>query len=144
MAMIMIRKRPWLLPETGFTLIELLVVLAISGIIAKIIMSVFIDQQKSYKAQIGISALQQNVRTAMNMITEDIRMAGYYTFLNNHRYRNYIDWNPVQKGLDEFIPLIQIALCLDGLARVPHALSQYPGNHRNALRLPGQDDRTAD
>jgi len=106
MAMIMIQRRSLLRSENGFTLIELLIVLAITSIVAGTIISVFISQQNSYKAQIRIAALQQNLRTAMDMITEDIRMAGYYTSVDAGSYAGYIDWNPVEKGMDEFMPLI--------------------------------------
>ena len=106
MAMIMIQGRSLYRSENGFTLIELLIVLAITSIVAGTIISAFISQQDSYKVQIRVAALQQNLRTAMDMITEDIRMAGYYTCIDAGNYGGYIDWNPVKKGMDEFIPLI--------------------------------------
>jgi len=106
MAMIMIQGRSLYQSENGFTLIELLIVIAITSIVAGTIISAFISQQNSYKVQIRVAALQQNLRTAMDMITEDIRMAGYYTSIDAGNYDGYIDWNPVEKGMDEFIPLI--------------------------------------
>ncbi len=106
MAMIMIRKRSLYESENGFTLIEILVALAIASIVAGTIISAFISQHNSYKVQIRVAALQQNLRTAMDMITEDIRMAGHYTSIDAGRYGGDIDWNPVEKGMDDFIPLV--------------------------------------
>ena len=65
--------------ERGLTLIELLASMAISGIILAAITTTFISQTRSYDAQEQISAMQQNARAAMDMITREARMAGYNT-----------------------------------------------------------------
>jgi type IV pilus assembly protein PilW len=61
----------------GFTLVELMVAMAISLIVMGSIYSVYQTQQKSYILQEQVSAMQQNLRAGMTMLTRDIRMAGY-------------------------------------------------------------------
>ncbi len=62
--------------DLGFTLIELLVVLAISGLVMTAIYSTFRFQQRSYSLQRQMVAMEQNLRSAMNMMEREIRMAG--------------------------------------------------------------------
>jgi type IV pilus assembly protein PilW len=63
--------------ELGFTLVEVMVALAISGIVLASIYSAFQSQQNSYVAQEQVSEMQQNVRVGLDMLTRDIRLAGY-------------------------------------------------------------------
>ncbi len=61
----------------GFTLIELLIAMAVGLIVLGAVYSVFIIQNKTYKVQEQIAEMQQNARAAMDMMTREIRMAGY-------------------------------------------------------------------
>ena len=61
----------------GFSLIELITALGISGIILGAITATFISQSRSYDAQEQINGMQQAARAAMDMITREVRMAGY-------------------------------------------------------------------
>ncbi|MFH2067231.1 MAG: prepilin-type N-terminal cleavage/methylation domain-containing protein [Pseudomonadota bacterium] len=90
----------------GFTLVELLMTLGLSGIVSGMIMYLFFSQQESYRTQIRMASLQQNLRTAMNILSADIRMAGYCTSLDHAVYDGYLDWDPRQKGAEAFSPLI--------------------------------------
>ena len=63
--------------DSAFTLIELLVAMAITGIVAGAVYSVYHTQQKTYLAQQEIVAMQQNLRAAMQLMEREIRMAGY-------------------------------------------------------------------
>ncbi|NIR17592.1 MAG: prepilin-type N-terminal cleavage/methylation domain-containing protein, partial [Desulfobacterales bacterium] len=63
----------------GFTLVELLVAMAIATVILTAIFSTFKSQQDSYVLQSQLAMTQQNVRGAMQLISRDIQMAGYYT-----------------------------------------------------------------
>ena len=65
------------LPENGFTLIEVLITLAISGVIMTGVYTAFKSQQDSYLAQEQVAELQQNIRAGLDIMTRDIRMAGY-------------------------------------------------------------------
>lgn len=61
----------------GFSLIELLIAIAISGIVLGAVSSLFIMQNKSYSIQEQVAEMQQNARAAMDIMTREIRMAGY-------------------------------------------------------------------
>ena len=65
--------------NSGFTLIELLVAVALGLVILAGLFRTFKVQQDSYVIQDQVSAMQQNLRAAMYMITRDLQMAGYYT-----------------------------------------------------------------
>lgn len=61
----------------GFTLVELMVTLAISGIIIAAIYSVYVSQQRVYLAQEQVAEMQQNIRAALDIMTREVKMAGY-------------------------------------------------------------------
>lgn len=61
----------------GFTLIELLIAMAVGMIILTAVYSVFTQQSKQFANQEVVVEMQQNARMAMDIITRDIRLAGY-------------------------------------------------------------------
>lgn len=63
--------------ERGVTLIELLVTLVICSIVVAGIYRVFIAQSKAYTVQDQVAEVQQTVRSAMDILLRDLRMAGY-------------------------------------------------------------------
>ena len=63
--------------EQGFTLIEVMVATAVTSVIVLAGMSALTVTGKSVRANEQISDAQQNARMAMEMITHDIKMAGY-------------------------------------------------------------------
>ena len=63
--------------DLGFTLIEILVALAISSAVLAAVYAAYQSQQKAYIMQQDIAVMQQNLRTAMYLMTHEIRMAGY-------------------------------------------------------------------
>jgi type IV pilus assembly protein PilW len=65
--------------EHGFSLIELITAIGISGIVLAAITATFISQSRSYDAQEQINGMQQAARAAMDIITREVRMAGYNT-----------------------------------------------------------------
>jgi len=65
------------LNRKGVTLIELLVALVICGMVAAGIYQVFIAQSKAYTVQEQVTEVQQSVRSAMEILLRDLRMAGY-------------------------------------------------------------------
>jgi len=77
--------------NSGFTLLELLVAIALGMVILAGLFRTFKVQQDSYVIQDQVSAMQQNLRAAMYMITRDLQMAGYYT--NFDRNNRQMDWN---------------------------------------------------
>ena len=65
------------LNKKGVTLIELLVALVIGGIVVAGIYRVFIAQSKAYSIQDQVVEVQQSIRSAMEILLRDLRMAGY-------------------------------------------------------------------
>jgi prepilin-type N-terminal cleavage/methylation domain-containing protein len=77
----MIREKPFkslsMANKRGITLIELLVVLVISGIVIGGVYRVFITQTKAYTVQDQVVEVQQDIRSAMEIVARDLRMAGF-------------------------------------------------------------------
>jgi prepilin-type N-terminal cleavage/methylation domain-containing protein len=61
----------------GFTLIELMITVAFSSVILAAGYQMFIGQQKSYAIQQDLTDMQQHLRGCEQMMTREIRMAGY-------------------------------------------------------------------
>ena len=69
------RGRP--LRQTGFTIIELLAGILISAAILAGLYSVFFSQQEAFSAQEQVAEMNQNIRAALDLMTREIRLAGY-------------------------------------------------------------------
>jgi len=65
------------LNRKGVSLIELLVALVISAIVIAGIYRIFISQTKSYYVQEQVMEVQQNTRSAMEILLRDLRMTGF-------------------------------------------------------------------
>jgi type IV pilus assembly protein PilW len=63
--------------ESGFTLIELLIAMTIGLIILTALSSTFLMQRKIYDVQEQVAEMVQTARAAMDMMSREIRMAGY-------------------------------------------------------------------
>ncbi len=61
----------------GFTLVELMVALAIGSIIVIGISSAYTSQQRINQSQDQIVEMQQNLRAGLDMMTRELRMAGF-------------------------------------------------------------------
>jgi type IV pilus assembly protein PilW len=61
----------------GFTLIELLIAMTLALIILMSISGAFISQHKTYKVEEQITEMTQGARAAMDIISSEIKMAGY-------------------------------------------------------------------
>jgi type IV pilus assembly protein PilW len=63
--------------ENGFTLIELMVTLGIGMVVLAAVTTTFMSQTKAYNAQEQINEMEQNARGALDIITREVKMAGY-------------------------------------------------------------------
>lgn len=63
--------------QNGFTLIEMMIAMAISLLVLSGVYEVFTSQQKAYSTQNRVAEMQQNARVAMDIMTREIKMAGY-------------------------------------------------------------------
>lgn len=61
----------------GFSLIELMVAMVAGLVLLAAVYSVFTMQNKELKKQEQITEMQQNARIAMDMMSRELRMAGY-------------------------------------------------------------------
>lgn len=68
--------------QHGFTLIELMVALAISMLLMLGVINVFIAGKTSYNLQSGMGRLQENGRYAIDILAQNIGMAGFTTGLS--------------------------------------------------------------
>jgi type IV pilus assembly protein PilW len=62
---------------TGFTLTELMVAMAIGMVVLSAVTTTFMAQVRFYNAQEQINEMQQNARGALDVITRELKMAGY-------------------------------------------------------------------
>jgi type IV pilus assembly protein PilW len=63
--------------QSGFSLIELLFAMVIFLVVLAAISSAFISQRKSYNVQEQIAEMTQSARSAINMLSTEIRQTGY-------------------------------------------------------------------
>lgn len=81
--------------ESGFTLIEILIAMVVTMVIMGGAYAVFNSQQKNTTIQTHISDAQQTLRTAMDFMARDIRMAGFDPLISKQfgitdiRFRNF-------------------------------------------------------
>ena len=103
--------------QDGFTLVELLVAVALGIIVLAVIFSTFKSQHDSYSVQGQVTMLQQNMRSALYMITQDIQMAGYYTSFVDSDYSSDWDNNPVTPDI-AIRPLLYLVDDANGVSGV--------------------------
>ena len=70
-------KTPIRLNRQGVTLIELLIGLVICAIVVAGIYRLFISQSRAYTVQDQVVEVQQNIRSAMEVMLRDLRMTAY-------------------------------------------------------------------
>jgi len=63
--------------RSGFTLIELMITVALSSVVLAAGYQLFTGQRKSYAIQQDLTDMQQHLRGCEQMMTREIRMAGY-------------------------------------------------------------------
>ena len=62
---------------SGFTLVEVVISLAIFTIIAAVLFTILIKNQQSARVTANLVEAQQNARIAVDVLSRDVRMAGY-------------------------------------------------------------------
>ncbi len=73
------KRNPMKIRNDGFTIIELLAGVLISAILMAGLYAVFYSQQVAFSAQEQVAEMNQNVRAALDLMTREIRLAGYKT-----------------------------------------------------------------
>ncbi len=99
----------------GFTLIELLVSMGIGMVVLAAVTTTFMSQTRFYSAQEQVNEMEQNGRGALDLISRELKMAGYnpagasfngVTYVNTSQIQINADLNAVsgiQDGTDENI-----------------------------------------
>ncbi|MDR3491843.1 MAG: hypothetical protein P4M12_07380 [Gammaproteobacteria bacterium] len=62
---------------SGMTLVELMVAMLLSCLIFTSVTSIYLVLQKNFKTQASLNALHENSQTALHILTENIKAAGY-------------------------------------------------------------------
>ena len=83
----------------GFTLIELMITVALSSVILAAGYQMFTGQRKSYAIQQDLTDMQQHLRGCEQMMTREIRMAGYK--VGGLTTRNDVPGTPFTNGTIE-------------------------------------------
>lgn len=68
--------------QQGMTLIEIMIALLIGAFLLTGIIQIFISSRQSYRMQENMSRLQENGRFALEFLTRDIRMTGFWGCLS--------------------------------------------------------------
>jgi type IV pilus assembly protein PilW len=63
--------------QKGMTLVEIMIAMLIGVFLTAGVLQIFISAKQAYKLQENLSRLQENGRIAMDLISKDVRMAGY-------------------------------------------------------------------
>ena len=63
--------------NSGFSMVELMVALTVGLLVLAAVAAVFVNSSKNYKTTDSLARLQENARIAMQVLTNDIRRAGY-------------------------------------------------------------------
>jgi type IV pilus assembly protein PilW len=61
----------------GFTIVELMIALLLSSILLTGVVQIYASSKQSYRLTENVSRMQENSRFAMNVLTKEIRMAGF-------------------------------------------------------------------
>lgn len=64
--------------QAGFTIIELMIGIALGFIVSIMVVGVYLNSRKAKIDTDALSAMQENTRFAMNQLSKDIRMAGFF------------------------------------------------------------------
>jgi len=85
--------------QRGLTLIEILVAMSISLLLLAGVIQIFASSKAAYRINEAQSRLQENGRFALQMITADIRMAGFWGCLGNNQVFDHLN-NPPGGSVD--------------------------------------------
>lgn len=85
---------------SGFTLIELMIAMLLGLIVIAGVVSVFLANQRVYRANQGLGEVQDGTRIAFEMMAHDIRNAGFTGCNSNGRVANVLNNGPIHGGTD--------------------------------------------
>lgn len=99
--------------QRGVTLVELMTALVLGILVVGGVTGVFIANQNTYRVNEALSGLQENARTAFQLMSRDIRNAGFSGCTNNGSVSNVLNnanaqwwtnWRANQAGIVGYTP----------------------------------------
>lgn len=78
--------------RSGFTLVELMVAMVLSTLVVGSMLYTFQVNQRGFTAQKQRNGLVQSARTALDVISNDVRMAGYGMPVPDNQVANWVTW----------------------------------------------------
>ena len=91
-------RRPSPAAVRGFTLIELMVAMLLGLVVIAGVSSVFLANQRAHRTNQALGDVQDNTRTAFEMMARDIRSAGLSGCSNDGRVANVLKNGPANGG----------------------------------------------
>ncbi len=92
--------------QRGFSMIELMIAMTLGILLTGGVITMFASNKRVYTEQDQLGRLQETARFAMNMIVEDLRMAGHAGCPNDlSLVTNHINGSGTSTSLFRFIPL---------------------------------------
>jgi len=91
------RRRPGAGASTygpAFTVLEMLLAMSIAGLVILGVTGTFTIHCRTYRAQRDVRDMQQNLQTALEIISREIRMAGYGLAIPPSKLALWIPWVP--------------------------------------------------
>lgn len=116
--------------KSGFTLIELMIGLAIVGILSAAILGFFQNQRRTYIWEDQRLERDQNLRTALNQIIQELKLAGFCAS-DGAFVDSLPQWVP-----SRFIPSYPSCVCFDGNPKVTLGDGDQPDMLTFACVLP--------
>ena len=77
-----VRRKPK--SANGFSIVELMIVITLGLMITAVIGSIFISGNKNYNQDDRYARMQENGRFAMNLVAQDLSMAGFWGYLTEN------------------------------------------------------------
>lgn len=71
------RRHPKSAAQCGMSLIEIMIGLALGLLLSAVFMQIYLGSKQTYRLTDALARLQENGRFAMNLLTKDLRMAGF-------------------------------------------------------------------
>ncbi len=126
----------------GLSLIELMVAMVIGLLLLTGTASMFISNKRIYREQNDMGRLQENARFAMQILTEDIRMAGYAGCADDiSEIANHVNGMTDDDQMLSFMNALEGIESTDGLSAATTATPWLPSNSTGNVSemVPGTD-----
>jgi type IV pilus assembly protein PilW len=100
----------------GFSLVEIMVSLVVSLVILGGAITVMQQNQRNFRQNDDFGRLQENTRFTLEILTSDVRMAGFTGCVRNNRLNGPVEQNKVRNNLAGIVDnsLLDLQYAIDG------------------------------